>query len=193
MNNIIENKVNNYNDMNYKSSPVRYNDYISDKYNIVHEKLYVSALNKYIESNLDGYVDINSYKHSHSFMELKQKEYYKPSKVIIKTLLLNEEQTNSDDLYKFKKIDLTQYWDEYQFKDEYRDVNDIFINEDNINDYEIIYIDYVKGKVKYRSKYSGIEFYADFKYVNDESKYDETQTTLKDTFTYKLQNKIYGK
>ena len=37
-----------YNDMLYDSKPVKFSDFMSNKYNIVHKKLYEQALNKYI-------------------------------------------------------------------------------------------------------------------------------------------------
>lgn len=45
----IVNAITKYDDMLYDSRPVKFADFISNKYNIVHRKLYKYALNRYIE------------------------------------------------------------------------------------------------------------------------------------------------
>lgn len=41
-----------YNDLIYSTRPAKFSDYMSNKYNIVHEQLYRDALNKYIEDTI---------------------------------------------------------------------------------------------------------------------------------------------
>ena len=45
-NSLIENKVLNYNNFNNVSNKMKFDDYVYDKYNIIHQKLYNNALNK---------------------------------------------------------------------------------------------------------------------------------------------------
>ena len=186
MNNKIDNKINEYNELEYLTSKVRFSDYMSNKYNIIHERLYNAALNKYIEKRCSkDYIDINTFKKEHLFLEIKGKEYWQPSQVYIKQVIPP---------FNIEKINLKDYWDTYQYVDEHKNFDEIFFEENvDINGLEVIKIDYIKGKVKFRNKYSGTEFWKDFKFINEDTVYNEDLLTLKDTFTYKLQNKIYGR
>lgn len=49
--------ISEYNDVLYESTPVSVNDYLSDKYNIVHNELFNDALDKYIKSYVSKYVN----------------------------------------------------------------------------------------------------------------------------------------
>ena len=49
----IANRIQRYDDMLYDSRPVKFTDFISNKYNIVHRKIYLYALNKYIKSYIN--------------------------------------------------------------------------------------------------------------------------------------------
>lgn len=49
--------ISEYNDVLYESKPVALNDYLSDKYNIVHNELYNDALDKYLKELLSSYVN----------------------------------------------------------------------------------------------------------------------------------------
>ena len=49
--------ISEYNDVIYDSSPVSVDDYLSDKYNIVHNELYNDALTKFLNSFLSTYVN----------------------------------------------------------------------------------------------------------------------------------------
>lgn len=183
MNNIIQNKTYKFNKLDYKSSPVRAIDFISNKYDVVHDELYNKALDKYLKEKYSTEEDIANFKKTHIFLEIKQPEYYIPSKVIIKELVYP---------YTVETIDLTQYWDNYQFNDEYRNKDEILLDEDSLKDGEIIYIDYVKGQAKLKSRYTGKEFWLDFKYLDENTKVNKDEYSLEKTFSYKIQNKIYG-
>ncbi len=54
--NINSNIINRYDDMLYENRPVSLNEFLSNKYNNVHNELYKSALDKYIHSLVDKYV-----------------------------------------------------------------------------------------------------------------------------------------
>ena len=53
----LYNHISEYNDMLYDSRPVSINEYISDKYNVIHNKLYNDALNKYLDSLISKYIN----------------------------------------------------------------------------------------------------------------------------------------
>ena len=53
------NIITRYDDMLYESRPASINEFLSNKYNNVHNELYNSALNKYIHSIIDKYVTKN--------------------------------------------------------------------------------------------------------------------------------------
>lgn len=166
----------------YISSVLNFNDYVSDKYSDVHNQLYISALNKYLEENL---YNNQEYLDSHIFSEIKNKEYWQPSKVIIKSI---------EEPYTTKIVDLSQYWDNYEYKEENKELNsDYYQDKEDINAFVLVYIDYVNSKIKLKNKNSGKIIWKDIKYLNSDILIDENELTLKDTFTYKLQNKIYGK
>lgn len=186
--NKIENKIITYNDMFYKSGPVRAFDYVSDKYNDIHRQIYNKALKQLINTELVGenklVETLEELNKNYTFIELKKDEYYLPSRVIVK-------KTTAP--FNSKIYDLTEYWDDYEFKEEFKDLSEYWIDEDSVRDAELIYIDYINGKGKFRSKYTQKEFWVDFKFINNDTRISKDDFSLANTFTYKLNNKIYGK
>lgn len=167
--------------MTEKYNKTKFIDYISDKDENVHNQLYNSALKSYLNDN-----DLNNdeYLSSHIFNEIKNKEYWMPSKVIIKSI---------QEPYITKIVDLEKYWDNYEFNESFKKINDDFYQDkEDINAFLIIYIDYINGRIKLKNKNSGKIIWKDIKYMSD-IPIDKDSITLKDTFSYKLQNKIYGK
>ena len=185
--NRIENKIFKYKDLMYESGPVRAFDYISEKYTKIHAQIYDRALQKLIEEKLVGpgklCETIEEFKTKYCLIELKKDEYWKPSKVVVKQTV-----------YPFESeiFDLDEYWDDYQYKEEFKELKDYWIDEDSVRDAELIYIDYVKGKGKFKSRYTGKEFWVDFKFINSNTKLSKDDMSLENTFSYKIQNKIYG-
>ena len=182
----VENTIQKFNDMEYLSKKTRYVDFISNKTNIVHEKLYVAALDKCIEDLVkESGMSVEDYCKSHVFIEIKNTEYWMPSKVTIK---------NINPPYDIKKVDLKKYWNEYQYIDEFKELDGMFFENDfDKNAFEVVDINYINGKAKFKNKYSGEEIWKDFKYLNEDTVYNKEALSLEDTFTYKLQNKIYGR
>lgn len=186
--NKIENKILKYSDLMYNSGPVRAYDYISEKYTNIHKQIYDRALEKLITNELVGEGKLcetfDELKTKYCFIELKKDEYYKPSKVVVKQTV-----------YPFEAYtyDLSEYWDNYQYKEEFKELKDYWIDEDSVRDAELIYIDYIKGKGKFKSRYTGKEFWADFKFINQDTKISKDDLSLENTFSYKIQNKIYGR
>jgi len=180
----MENKIKKYNDLDYTYTNVIYNNYVSDKYNIIHNKLYEDALNKYLDE-VRGNETLEEYKKHYNFIELKNKEYFQPSTVIIKSIV-----------YPFTtiKIDLSKYWNQYEESVITKKFNNEFYTDDiDINHYEIIYINNVQNIVKLQNKITGKIIYKDLNYLNENNNlHISNDLSLSNTFSYKLQNKIYG-
>lgn len=191
----------NYSNILFNSGPVQATDYINDRYDIVHEKLYKTALNKLIiDLGEDAYKNeinfpqinppsheeyiqkfVNDYKNTHKFLEIKNDEYFKPSSVLSISIIFP---------YVREKYDLSKYWNIIPEEKNNKDISLLQLDEDTIKYAELIYIDYVKGKCKFKSKLSGEEFWTTFDYINDKTKVSDTYS-LKDTFTYKIQNRLF--
>lgn len=147
----ISNKIKNYNDLIYDTRPVQVSEYLSDKYNIVHKQLFNNAVETYLKTNN---IDNGVFYQNNKVIELKNDEYWKPSKLII----LSREYENG-----FTKtvVDLTEYWNtELSFQN--KTYKNIKFDNENINDFEITYIDYVKGKATIKSKTTDKEYKIDF-------------------------------
>jgi hypothetical protein len=212
----------NYSNVIFNSGPVQTADYVNNRYDIVHDKLYKNALNLLIidiaktdyhnkmftidtsrlsaqpviskDDRLDAvststpsskYIEnyIESFKKTHKFIEIKNNEYFKPSSVLCISSIFPFER---------KKFDLTKYWNQTTRKRNNKDISLLQLEEDTIKYAELIYIDYVQGKCKFKSKLNGEEFWVTFDYINDETKVSELYS-LKNTFSYKVQNKIFEK
>lgn len=211
----------NYSSVIFKSGPVQTSDYVNNRYNVTHEKLYKNAINALIVDiaktelhkmfilgiskltqhpgededpklsnkhpgeyiDVKKYIDdyIYKYRKTHRFLEIKQDEYFKPSSVIsIGTVFP----------YERKKYDLTKYWNMTPRERNNKDISLLQLDEDTVKYAELIYIDYVQGKCKFKSKLTGEEFWTTFDYINDETKVSELYS-LSSTFAYKIQNKIF--
>ena len=57
--NTYGNIITDYNDMVYKSHPVRFDEFMMDKYNRIHLELFNDALNKYFNDIASKYIDYN--------------------------------------------------------------------------------------------------------------------------------------
>lgn len=145
-----------------------YNEYINGKCEDIHNQIYLKSLDKFIELN-------PKYSINYSFVEIKNKDWKKPSKVI----LINKK-------YPFEKktINLDNYWDASFVKEKSSSFENLIIDEDTIKDAEIIFIDYTKGNVTMRSKFTQKEFIVPFSRINGDTKINDEKCTLKGTFTY---------
>lgn len=178
MKSLTENKILNYNNFNNVSNKMNFCDYVYDKYNIIHQKLFDNALERLI-------IEKGYNKDDYRFIEIKQDEYYKPSIVYVKSIYPP---------FTTEKISLEKYWDKYEFNEIFKNLDENFFNEDiNINSLEIVDINYVKGIMKLKDKITGKTFIRSTKYLNDNLKYNKESYSLENTFSYKINNKIYGK
>ena len=65
----------------------------------------------------------------------------------------------------------------------------MLFDEDTLKYAEIIYIDYINSKCKFKSKLTGEEFWVDFNYINNNTKLSQNMK-LDNTFTHLL-NELY--
>ena len=117
------------------------------------------------------------YAAGHRFLEIKNSEYWQPSSIIV---------IGNNRPYSKHSVFLGPYWNYNQSKEEL-DIKNVKMKEDPIRDAEIIYLDYVKGIAHMRTRLTGEEFKIPFEYLNENSDVSD-ELSLKDTFTYKLQN-----
>ena len=59
--------------------------------------------------------------------------------------------------------------------------------DEEINDAEILYLDYVNGKAKVESRLNDIQFEIDFDYINEDTKISD-EYSLENNFTNKYYN-----
>lgn len=172
------NRIRQYNDMIYETRPVKYSEYVSNKYNDIHAQLYNDALNKFLKELKNkeeflGWTD-DQIENDIKIIEIKNTEYWKPSSVII-----------MKKVYPFSKhkYSLSDYWNNYQQK-EYKNIDDLKILNEKLLAPEILSLDYIRGKAKIECRQQGVEFEVDFDYINDNTLVSE-EYSLNNTFSYK--------
>ena len=177
----MNNKVR-YDKIMYENGPIKFSDYVSNKMDIVHNELYIEALYEYWKDNMSKYNEesFEDFLSEHKITEIKNKEYHLPSVMII---------SDKKFPYKQEKIRLDKYWNLYQFNENNKDISKLISDEDTLNDASLVYINYVTGKCKFRSKFTGREFWTTIDYVNSNTKINENEMTLKDTFGQLLKNR----
>ena len=132
--------------------------------------------NKKLRNNIKE-LFINEFKNNHKFIEIKNKEYWQPSSVYV-----------ISKVKPFNKylVDLKLYWNNYQSMSNFN-VSNIKINKEyNLNDAEIIGINYVSGIAKMYSKLMDETYEVPFEYLDDNTKVSE-EMSLQNTFGYMLQ------
>ena len=173
-----------------------YEDTIKNDYHIGYNKegKWIIDINKdiQIDSNIYDYLSVlitstndnlksimlrnllDDFLSTHRIVEIQNEEYYKASKIII-----------YNKYFPFNKriVDLTPYWNNYQFYNN-KNIEDIKVTEENKNDSYITDIDYIHGKVKMYSKINDMSYDVDFDYVKNNTEIDDS--ILRNTFTYKL-------
>lgn len=123
---------------------------------------------------------ISKYKFTHKIIEYKNSEYYLPSKILI-----------FDNLYPHHKIkvDLSNYWSDYQDLINQHSYIEVKNKENNINDLVITDINYIQGTVKLYSKSFDEYYYTTFDRINENFEIDDS--ILNNTFGQKLINLQY--
>jgi len=190
--NIIDDKRLKYNDLDYTASKVKVGDYVSNKMDKIHKELYESALNKYISYICElNRTNVDEYKNSHYFIEIRANNYWEPSTIYIKDI---NPPTIGTTPFTVEKVNLSPWWNDYQYINDNKEIDDTFFNED-FNSYalSVIELDYINGRVKFRDKHNNTEFWKDFGFINSYTHYNTDEIGLNDTFSYKINNKIYGR
>lgn len=169
-----------YDDMLYDNRPVKFTEFITNKYNDIHKELYEDALDKLIEhlistkaEHYENYESIDDVKDNCKIIECKATEYWMPSEVTI---------THKTWPYKRDKHSLEEYWNYYQKKED-KSIETIKLTEkENIENSEIMFIDYVKGIARMRTKLTNIEFDVPFEYLDSSTDVSD-EYSLSNTFT----------
>lgn len=178
-----DNKIKKYNNLIYASRPVKFSEYINSQYDKIHDELYLDALNKFlddVDNNKDkygqfkNYTDKNDIIENTKIIEIKMKEYWIPSSIIVICKKYP---------YKRKKYSLEPYWNTYQDKSKIQ-VSNIKMLDEEINDAEILYLDYINGKAKVESRMNDIQFNVDFEYITEDTMISE-EYSLENNFTNK--------
>ena len=173
-----------FDDISYPNRPTKYSEFISDKNNIVHRNIYEDALNKLISTIilLDSLtmkqgdetvmMSVQYFKKTHKIIEVKPLEFWNSSFVII---------ISKRAPYTKKLYSLGPYWNWHQAKKQ-KSINKIKYMDEEIKDWEIIKLDYLKGKATLRSRVMEYEMDVDFDYL-DENISVSDDMLLKNTFT----------
>ena len=169
-----------YSDQLDKNSNNTVSEVITSEKDIIHNQFYNSALERFIQ---ESGIDENSY----HFKEIRQKEYDQPSYVCM---------TSKTRPYRKTNIWLNSYWDQNWFKPELKSnlsyITEFIEDPTEITSLEIKSIDYVNGKAELYSRYSGKTLTISLDEVPDWIKRMEG-FSLDETFSYKINNKIYGR
>lgn len=184
-----------YDRLIYKSSLNDVTQYVNEKLDKVHNELFMSALEKAFNIMKMTYRDeicedfglsnanditLEEFLKEYKMKEIRDDEYFKPSKVIFKRKRFP---------YDKYEIDLSQTWDGFQYTTIQKSSKDKLTDLDNINGLKVVYIDYVNGRSKLIDKMTGNEYWIDNSYLDGDVELDDT-FTLDNTFYKKLQNYV---
>lgn len=163
-----------YNDVLYATGPERISNVVCDKLENIHKMLFNDALEKYFEESKENEEDtFDDFLRCNKIIEKRGQVYNEPSNVIIREKKFP---------YKQKNVDLSQWWSTYQFDESNKDISELIEDEEVLIDAKLIYVDYARNRCKFRSKMTGKEFWTTLDYINENTKIDEDNMTLKDTF-----------
>lgn len=172
-----------YNSMIYSSRPVKFDEFMTNKYNIVHKQLYDDAMDsliEYIVQSEDLYdeygepMSVSEFKRKNKCIEIKEDEYWKSPRVII---------IRKQYPYKKTVYDLAAFWSYIQSKDD-KNIDDIKVNKD-IKDFEITKLDYLKGQATLHSRLYDEDQTVDFDYIDDFTKVSD-ELELKSSFITRI-------
>ena len=147
--------------------PLNVYDIIYSHSNMIHQKLFDDAINKYCETNnLDK-------SHLKIIDQPNEQDVFKPSIAII----INNEH--------IEHINLTPYWNKNYIENlnQYSEnalFKELLIEDDNKKHVEVEYIDYVNGRVQFKNKFNNKTFFVKFNKLNKNKNYN---AQLTNTFT----------
>lgn len=147
--------------------PLNVYDIIYSNSNNIHKKLFDEALNKYCKTNN---IDKKNYK---IIDKENEDDKLKPS---IAVMMSNEG---------VDYIDLTDYWNKNYVENlnkysENELFRELLIEDDNKKHIEVEFIDYVRGRVQFRNKFTNKKFFVNFNKLDKNRNY---YPELKNTFT----------
>jgi hypothetical protein len=148
--------------------PLNVYDIIYSHSNMIHQKLFDDAINKYCEANnLDkSYLKIID--------QPNEQDVFKPSIAII----INNEH--------IEHINLTPYWNKNYTKHEITNIfNELLINEENKKNIEIEEVNYALGKITFKNKFNNKLFTVNVDKIDFNPVYKDKLTN---TFSYMLKN-----
>ena len=170
------NIVKSYDDMLYDSRPVQFNEFMSNKYNIIHNELYNDALNKFCNDVVNNSM---TYEFVYEFYKLME-----GNELVFDTIYDEYNKSNGDNIVKntLSSISIDSYnflKDIFNFVSEKIDLIKNTITDDNgishinidkkyINDFRIIYLE---NNVYLRQE-------------SDEQKNDDSEDAVFDVFHY---------
>lgn len=150
--------------------PIPFTDYINSNIEKIHKQLFDNAIEKYC-------IDNNIVSSDYKIIDLKNEDNYLLPSIAI---LFSKKE------FKKEKVDLTDYWNlNYLELPQQTIFNDLLIDTENKKDIEIEYIDYIKGQVIFKNKFTNKEFRIDFSKINNNLQYKKK---LENTFTSLLRN-----
>lgn len=147
--------------------PLNVYDIIYSNSNNIHKKLFDEALDKYCKTN-------NIDKRNYKIIDKENKDdKLKPS---IAVMMSNEG---------VDYIDLTEYWNKNYVENlnkysENELFRELLIEDDNKKHIEVEFIDYVRGRVQFRNKFTNKKFFINFNKLDRNRNY---YPELKNTFT----------
>ena len=176
------NIVKSYDDMLYDSRPVQFNEFMSNKYNIIHNELYNDALNKFCNDIVNNSM---TYEFVYEFYKLME-----GNELVFDTIYDEYNKSNGDNIVKntLSSISIDSYnflKDIFNFVSEKIDLIKNTITDDNgishinidkkyINDFRIIYL---KNNVYLRQE-------------SDEQKNDDSEDAVFDVFHYSFDSEL---
>ena len=176
------NIVKSYDDMLYDSRPVQFNEFMSNKYNIIHNELYNDALNKFCNDVVNNSM---TYEFVYEFYKLME-----GNELVFDTIYDEYNKSNDDNIVKntLSSISIDSYnflKDIFNFVSEKIDLIKNTITDDNgishinidkkyINDFRIIYLE---NNVYLRQE-------------SDEQKNDDSEDAVFDVFHYSFDSEL---
>ena len=176
------NIVKSYDDMLYDSRPVQFNEFMSNKYNIIHNELYNDALNKFCNDVVNNSM---TYEFVYAFYKLME-----GNELVFDTIYDEYNKSNDDNVVKntLSSISIDSYnflKDIFNFVSEKIDLIKNTITDDNgishinidkkyINDFRIIYLE---NNVYLRQE-------------SDEQKNDDSEDAVFDVFHYSFDSEL---
>lgn len=160
--------------------PISVFDNINDIYEKCHNELFNDALNKFIEENYilndeENIHSVNEFNNKYKIIDLKDNsDWLKPSSL----LLINK--TNGN----VSKHGLSLYWNNVYNTNNISKklVSNLLISDEDKKHVEIDTIDYIKGNITFKNKFTNKTFTVPFDKIDFSLIYEEK---LKDTFKYK--------